>query len=489
MNSSNLLCSFSSDIVGSFKDRFSDGEDSPVDEQDLDRDRMPLANIMGNWFQNLDDHEDNISPELNLTEMDRAKADDIFDDELYEDEDEEDDLPEPHAYQDFIFGSAAYEWLLASLHKEFLLAPADPNIMEIVKREILASLPSSHKISRRKSPDAFNIMFEIDWDPLLFVKEQGYEEEVGEVIETTITLTAGSAGHVQALTCGQYLRQTWPSLGEHTLRTVKDIVRGEPGSKHTCKLWFYEFQYFLMLTGNLPDGTKLTGWIDAPYFKFEVSGTAPSVAEMGEQLAWLGSALRSSPYGSGVAYCTPSVTTRKNSTGELILSTVSGTPPSLQILCSMGFAMEQRDLPIEPANGQCWHNLFRNPVIVQGFPIARRPGSDAGLEIPLNIIAGLARTKQVDTFDGKTFIKGFSAMLIPTKPSEDILTWHLLYNKDGSRISYLDSIAAHASHIGISFLENARHIVGWCSEVKSFAGECMKPRKRAFTNTSCSRCC
>jgi hypothetical protein len=73
----------------------------------------------------------------------------------------------------------------------------------------------SHKVSRKKSVEAYKITFEIEWDPLAFIKEQEYREEPGEAIERAITLT-GYAKDAQALTCAQYLRQTWP-LARHTI--------------------------------------------------------------------------------------------------------------------------------------------------------------------------------------------------------------------------------------------------------------------------------
>ena len=50
--------------------------------------------------------------------------------------------------------------------------------------------------------------------------------------------------------------------------------------------------------------------------------------------------------------------------------------------------------------------------------------------------------------DGKLSIKGFSTMLIPTKCSGGLVNWHLLYNKDGNRLSYLDNNSPHAEELG-----------------------------------------
>jgi hypothetical protein len=200
---------------------------------------------------------------------------------------------------------------------------------------------------------------------------------------------------------------------------------------------------------------------------FEAFGTGDSVAEVGEQLAWLGAALRSSPYELGVAYCTPFISDIhvNNATHP-----VSERPCWFDSLCKIDFTVQEREKHLKPSNGQCWHNMFRNPVVVEGYPIPRRSEPDTGLEIPLNIMAGLARTRRVSTFNGQLFIKGFSTMLVPTKYTGDLLIWHLLYNKDGHRISYLENTVPHAGNISVVDLEKTRQVVGWCSEIKYYAG-------------------
>lgn len=219
------------------------------------------------------------------------------------------------------------------------------------------------------------------------------------------------------------------------------------------------------LLGDLPDGAKLTAEINESILVVETFGTADSVAEIGEQLAWLGAALRSSPYDLGIAHCTPFIDVHLDTPA----STLDGMAGSIS--CKIGFIVEGSEDHLEPSNGQCWHNMFRNPVIVKGYPIPHRSVPDTGLEIPLPIMAALARTKLVDVFNGKLFIKGFSTMLVPTKQSGDVLMWHLLYNKDGKRISYLDNTVPNVATVSISDLENLRHVLGWCSEATSYAGK------------------
>jgi hypothetical protein len=221
------------------------------------------------------------------------------------------------------------------------------------------------------------------------------------------------------------------------------------------------------LLGDSHNETKLTGWTDRSKFIVEALGTGESVAEIGEQLAWLGAALRSSPYEVGVAYCMPYISDVYVNNG---LQPKSRLLPGTDVLFKIDFNVDSRDEVLKLSNGQCWHNMFRNPVVVKGYPIPRRSEAHTGLEIPLNMMAGLIRTQRIDSFNGKLYIKGFAAMLVPTKNCADLLIWHLLYNKDGTRISYLDNNSPHTENVSVLDLVHVRHVIGWCSEVRNYAG-------------------
>lgn len=141
-----------------------------------------------------------------------------------------------------------------------------------------------------------------------------------------------------------------------------------------------------------------------------------------------------------------------------------------ELKCSIKFKMEEFKDTLTVSNGQCWHALFKEVVIARGFPIPRRPKTNTGLEIPLNMLAALTRTRYVDTFHSKIFIKGFSSMLVPTSRYEDIVVWHLIHSKSAAdRISYLDCSVEHLD-VQIAGLERSRHVVGWCSEAECIAG-------------------
>lgn len=218
-------------------------------------------------------------------------------------------------------------------------------------------------------------------------------------------------------------------------------------------------------------------------FFVQACGTGLPLAELGEQLAWISTALRSSPYRDGIASCTPFIHDFRPETDQ--------ANAIRSFSCHIGFNWSRiLQAPI-PAEGQCWHNMLRNPVLVEGFPIPRRPCSNTGLEIPLNVMAALADTDYVTEFNGKPFIKGFSTMLVPTMMASGVLVWHLFYAKDRERISYWDVTVPHLA-VGKAALESKRHIVGWCSEAKLLAGKpyCMffswKNTKRdIYRNKTC----
>jgi hypothetical protein len=222
-----------------------------------------------------------------------------------------------------------------------------------------------------------------------------------------------------------------------------------------------------ILLAEFSDNTKITAWISGSDFMVEATGTAYSVAEIGEQLAWIAAALRSSPYDSGIVYCKP----RLEKIYTKSPSHLAETAVKCHIGVNLDFIVQRDEKQFEQIQCQCWHNMFQSPVVVQGYPIRRRPEPETGLEIPLNVMAGLIGTQRANMFHGKLFIKGFSSMLVPTRFSQGIILWHFLQQEEGVRISYGFNQGVHAENVSISHLSEARHIVGWCSEVKNYGGK------------------
>jgi hypothetical protein len=81
--------------------------------------------------------------------------------------------------------------------------------------------------------------------------------------------------------------------------------------------------------------------------------------------------------------------------------------PLVEIFCMIEFEMNEPATSREGPPGQCWHNMFRNPVMVSGYPILTKHERRLGLEMPLNMIAELGGSERANEFDRKVFIKGF----------------------------------------------------------------------------------
>lgn len=471
-------CAILSDIASAFTDVSNKQHDETTGQPSSSVDAMCLEDRMSHWFQTTtqgleeDDGDGGVlrygDPEEN--EEDNS-ADEIADD-IVEDKGDHAFLDSLLAYRQFIFNTEAYRWLLARVRKESYLISTEPNIIGAIRERILSSLPSNHRISRKVSSQIYSARFEVDWDIFAFFEMQEYESQPEEALEGIITLT-GSLIDAQAATCAQYIRQTWPLTGEVVLKLVKEVVKSEEDIPHHCKCLVptgdNNIIFNASIEGQLPDGSSLCVLIIESTFIAEGTGVANSIAEIGEIIAWIAAALRIPSSQSELCCCTPVITNvaRRGTTPYL-----SRLPPQPHdILCKIGFEIDDRRQAPNAVNGQCWHAIFNNPVVVKGYPIPDRAKWGTGLEIPLNVLAGLARTCRIDTFNHKLYIKGFSTMLVPTTRDKDILCWHLIFNKDGNRISYLDDFLDQEQPVGHLDLESVRHVVGWCSEAKLYAGE------------------
>lgn len=213
----------------------------------------------------------------------------------------------------------------------------------------------------------------------------------------------------------------------------------------------------------------------------DTSGSASAVAEVAEQIAWLGAALHSGrptsdEFGSTLRYCRP-IVEREN-------AAVTGEPEKVDQTWNIRFEVKSKSIDEDDLlNSRCWVGLFQSPIVVEGYPTVSRPkdAQGTGLDIPLHIAAQLLQARRVTTFEGRVFVKGFCAMLILSKVLEDSQTfiWHLMTNNDGGYISYRD--CTHYSPFSCPngankalltrLVQHGRHVIGWCQEANSLAGE------------------
>ncbi|RAL08755.1 Pfs domain protein [Aspergillus homomorphus CBS 101889] len=363
-------------------------------------------------------------------------------------------FPQVQSYLALIHKSPTYPWLLDSIRRECVLAAPERQLKCHIRDYVQEALPQSSRMNRKYPTATFDVLFKVYWDPVGFLEEQGYEETSGEAFGRIITLT-GCNSTVQALTIQDYMQQTWPSTGMQILNLVKALVCGRGA-----------------LYVNLVDGTHIccsrrsfSGDQTLHQMYFEVDGTGPVVAEIGEQVSWMASALQTCSKEGTINYSKPRIRLID------IPRPYDYQRPSTQYFFEVLVDMHGRPQSTEVVNGQCWHRLTTSPVIVEGFPTRRRPEHvPEGLDIPLDMLAKLVDTTRVSTFDGKTLLKGYSAMAIVTRYTQNTVIWHFVDENDG-HISHLRSEEWAGLSLSVDDLKAARHIVGWCPEMKLFAGE------------------
>ncbi|KAL3477017.1 hypothetical protein BJX99DRAFT_257922 [Aspergillus californicus] len=336
-------------------------------------------------------------------------------------------------YTALIRDTPAYRKLLADIRCECLFDNAVPEVLGDVREAIYSALSTDR--GRGSQADSIYMTFKVDWDPIAFAKQQGYHDKPDIVIHDAITLT-GTSSKTQAVTCAQYLQQAWPITGQAILGLIQDLVR-----KPTREV------ASLSLEDHTLVDAEFTSFVREKMHRrtlfFSVTGHASSIVEVAEILAWMGSALRSSPYLQGFTYSRSVILCQRDATAHNDLYEAS-----------IDFTTEQEAEGQATSYGQCWRNLFRNPLIVQGYRIPRRPNGEKGLEIPLKIMADLSKTSHVHSFAGGVFMKGFSTVLVPTARSDLVP----------------ESCAACETKVSMIQLESSRHFLGWCSEMKLYAG-------------------
>lgn len=222
----------------------------------------------------------------------------------------------------------------------------------------------------------------------------------------------------------------------------------------------------------MPDGSFLQCEQQGSSFMLLIRGKLDTIADTMEQLGWLASALRPSPISDGIVACIPSLTAV-----QVVNSSGIGDDAIYSASCEMVFSFTIPYPSETPVEGFCWSNLFRNPVLVAGYPILHRIIPDTGLDIRLEFISQLIESGQIFQLDEMVILKGFCSLLVASKVANEAIIWHLLSNKTGDRISFCDSRLDgqdFARDLSRRDLESRRYVVGWCSAVKEYSGNVLR---------------
>jgi len=218
---------------------------------------------------------------------------------------------------------------------------------------------------------------------------------------------------------------------------------------------------------------QLTGkFIDERHSSFTVTGELHAVSEVGEQLGWLGSALRPSPSACSIGLCVPEIK------GFNAQSENDTANPTTEGTFHIGFNVKGLDIGLVRSvpGGTCWCSLFECPSLVKGYPIRRRPKPDTGLEISLGVMASIIRSDSVVQIDQKVWMKGFSSLAAISLLGGGVAVWHVILGDGENRVSYtdtrMDRIQAEMPEgFRLRTLETCRHIIGWCDDATDLCGK------------------
>jgi hypothetical protein len=220
---------------------------------------------------------------------------------------------------------------------------------------------------------------------------------------------------------------------------------------------------------SLPDGTQFQARIEDAKLIVNVVGSSESLAEAGQQLAWLGAAFQSPPVETGMALCVPSIR-ECYLMHDLPPVEASEQRQRGKILCGLDFEVKAPYRAEMKESGLCWHKMFASLILVGGFPILSKQEPKLGPEMSLDLLAGMVGASQVLGIQGKVFLKGFSTMLVGVRRLDDLLIWHFSFDEEGNRISYLDVALGQACDMSVDQIDDVRHVVGWSSESSYYAG-------------------
>ena len=140
-------------------------------------------------------------------------------------EQQPDEVREPPRYQEvrsFILDGPAYQWLLENARSSALLTERKGTALEAVSRKIDAALSLLRTQDSKPSP-VFVTSFDMDWDLPDFLRAQEYDTTLEIAFERAITLT-GFGNSAQALSCADYMCQTWPSSGCEVVRALQKAL-------------------------------------------------------------------------------------------------------------------------------------------------------------------------------------------------------------------------------------------------------------------------
>jgi hypothetical protein len=369
---------------------------------------------------------------------------------------------------ELVIDSRAYQWLLAKMWNEFELEfPAEtttPSLSEAIFR----NLNERQQFSRKSTPRRVHAVFDADWSPHSFLRDQEYGVPPEEAVVKALVLV-GTITQAEGLACGEYLLRQWPESALAFIQLIQSVVKSTQGILHNgTGLFFCKYAELTLMfvLGKLGDDTKLQAVVKDGRFILTACGHPDSIIEIGEQLMWISCALRSSSF-TQVGICEPYFRE---------ISTTNRSDLCISMHIELAVMPKLPELG-ESKSGACWKRLFQNTLVVGCHPISHRCSEPVlGLQLSLSTLMSLVLGSRLVSYMGRLFVKTFSTLLVAVKLVNNVIVWHAISNKDGSYIYYHDKrIDTLCVEVTSSLLQEVdiadlRHVIGWTSKAENLAG-------------------
>lgn len=327
---------------------------------------------------------------------------------------EQDDIDhsvDPTSYNKIVLGCSAHSWLISRLRKQYVLefGASKISMLSGIRRCVLQALPPV-PISKRRPPQPHMVAFRFPWRPMLRrIQVENNKQHLSSDIASILTTTLASDDGAQLATVGDYFRQTWPLGGEEIIQVLDKVLEELEATDGLGIHSLYDVSFFV-------NHTEIRTMVRGSYVVISITGLADTIAECGEQLAWLTSALRPSRQGLSVSafpvlkqwsersleapgwddFPDTQLERSEKASPKTVDSKkrASGDPNPLSLAAGFDIEVCEEATPIHSPTaplGRCSRLLLEDvaPVFAKGFPIARRPENGAGLEIPFQILRGI----------------------------------------------------------------------------------------------------
>jgi hypothetical protein len=383
------------------------------------------------------------------------------DDDIIDDDVDRELLSALSSIQDVLVSSDAFQQLAAELGRIFYRN--DTKEMETIRTIVSSNLDSCTYREELKAH------FRVDWDILAFM----YSQYGNTVPVASVVVLTGSAFYAQATTCGEYIQKNWHTTGPVFLELLERALT-TTGEKIITKSSLFPSPYHLSryIDGAIDLGdcfpeVQMCVRFEAGLVLSVKEASNRVIAELAQILAWIGSALSSSQFGKELAYVKSSVAVTRQ--------VHDSTAVHKEVSDDMDFDITFEHNRLHPTENACWLPLFAGSSIASGFPIPDR-AEEVGLEIPLELLAGIAGVYHATEFEGGLVMKGFCHMFVPVQKSDDRVQWHAITSQNSeTRLTYQDALSrcksrALTQEVSFDDLRSTRAFLGWCSIATSRLG-------------------